>query len=70
MYNRDRYINTKCPFYVVDGKLSITCEGIIDKTKTATKFGTMEEKDEFQINYCYKYPNECPIRNELEKKYK
>ena len=69
VHDRQKYIHTTCPFYEIDGKKSITCEGFIEGTKIATKFQDENEKDMYQEMYCYTYPNACPIRKQLEKKY-
>ena len=62
--------NTKCPFFIRESELQITCEGIIQEANTINKFPTEKQKIEFQVQQCFKYPNECPLARLNEEKYK
>jgi hypothetical protein len=60
-----------CPFYVYDGKQSITCEGIIRDTRTMTKFENPTKKEKYLKLCCarYQYHDVCPVAKVLLKKY-
>lgn len=58
-----------CPFYLSNGKRSISCEGITDECKITLLFKSQEERDKHRSIFCdAKYQN-CEICAMLEKKY-
>ena len=61
--------HTKCPFFVRESELQITCEGVIENADTASKFATEKEKIRYQVKQCFRYPNECPVAKMNERKY-
>lgn len=62
-------ISVKCPFYASSGKLTITCEGVIENTEMMNRFRTAELRMEHQKSHCFRYPNDCPIAKEIEAQY-
>lgn len=60
--------HTKCPYYIRESEYTITCEGVHPGTETVQKFPLKQRKEDFQEKCCYRYPNECKICQELEKK--
>lgn len=40
-----------CPFYITEGKTSITCEGIIG-TATVNRFKSEADKSYHELNFC------------------
>ena len=69
MSKRDNRCDIKCPYYITDGDKYITCEGIYTDV-LKQRFKNAREIDMFQRKLCFKYPNECSIANENDKKYK
>lgn len=61
-------IMTKCPYYLRTSKYSVTCEGVIDGTKTVTKFDEIKQRQMFQKRECFRYPNDCPIAKEIDRR--
>ena len=61
--------STKCPFYIRESLLSITCEGEDEWTEMAAKFKTKEEKLEWQKNRCFQFEPDCPIYRMAARKY-
>lgn len=61
---------TACPFYLRESEYSISCEGIVDNSKTILKFTSKKQKKYHQFDYCYHsvYEN-CPLYQLLLKKY-
>ena len=51
----------KCPYYKLEARLSITCEGFQGDGNCVIKFDSEEEKNEYIRNNCYLYPNACLI---------
>lgn len=58
-----------CPFYLRDGKCSITCEGLIDNSRMIIMFEEAQQRQEWQEKNCYLYRCDCPYKKILEKKY-
>lgn len=51
---------TKCPFYVSENKLSISCEGLISSKSAVHLFNRQKEKQNHKYKFCnnaksYKY---------------
>lgn len=61
--------DTKCPYYIREALYSISCEGIIDGTDLMVRFATIEMRKEHQENFCYYYPNGCPVCLANDEKY-
>lgn len=63
--------NMICPYYIYDGGMSITCEGIIKGARTMTKFQSVERKQRFVQMCCqqYQYNDVCPIARLLTDMY-
>lgn len=51
--------HTKCPYYIREAELSITCESVYNQVNSVLKFDTKGKKEKFQKEHCYKYPNQC-----------
>lgn len=51
MSNKTINVEAKCPFFVSEAKMSITCEGLIGK-EHLTRFDTKEEKVNHEKAYC------------------
>ena len=66
-------VETVCPFYLLESKYKITCEGLYENTKFALVFPSDDKKREWQKAMCFsplKY-HKCPFANILEtEKYK
>ena len=60
--------NVKCPYYIRESRLSMTCEGFISD-EIVMRFTCEKDKETFQEKECYHYPNGCIICNANEKKY-
>ena len=58
-YNSSSFCNVQCPYYLIDAKVSITCEGYGDTTEEITRFKSENEKFKYQECNCFKYPNMC-----------
>lgn len=67
-----RLPETKCPFYQRERTLSITCEGLMDKTMMQIKFPDAEMRLRHQRCYCRSIErwHLCPYARILELKYK
>ncbi len=42
----------ECPFYLKEGELFITCEGVLENTSTTHRFKTNDEKLCYERNVC------------------
>lgn len=62
--------STKCPFYIRESLLSITCEGEDEQAEFAAKFKTQDEKLEWQKKRCFQVTPDCPIYEAAARKYK
>lgn len=62
-------VYTKCPFYQSEFKKSITCEGISDGSLNTMKFKDEDSKNDYLLENCFRYPNDCPIAVALGIKY-
>ncbi len=62
-------VETKCPYYEREAEYSITCEGIIEGTENVVRFKSKHEKESYQEDNCFSYPNKCPVSCMLDKKY-
>lgn len=71
MANRTGSAKAICPFYQKEAKLSITCEGLSDRTVCMTRFESVEDKAQFQAMNCemYNYEHCCPLAAALMSKY-
>lgn len=63
-------MNIKCPYFINESRLQITCEGVSRNTKLALKFQSEKEKISYIKRVCEHYPNRCQITAVLEDKYK
>ncbi|MBR4071541.1 MAG: hypothetical protein IKK26_03195 [Clostridia bacterium] len=58
-----------CPFYICEGKNSITCEGLIGD-KITNHFVTTQEKKDYENNFCTsKCCRGCTVYTALSLKY-
>lgn len=62
-------VAAKCPFYIRESRLSITCEGADEHAEFAAKFETQAEKLEWQQNRCFQFHPDCPIYRMAARKY-
>lgn len=53
--------NIGCPFFVAHSGTEIVCEGVIDGTRTLTRFPCSEDKTFHQTTYCEKCWKKCEI---------
>lgn len=60
----------KCAFYKSEADRYIRCEGIKDTTQVVLEFRTKQEKADWKEKQCNQVCPECPIREQIEKKYK
>ncbi|MBQ4066164.1 MAG: hypothetical protein IJD22_00845 [Clostridia bacterium] len=69
MPNKTIDANAFCPFYVKEGVMSITCEGIIGAS-TVSKFNTEHDKLYHETNFCTgKTCRGCSVYTALMGKY-
>lgn len=61
-------IMTRCPYYLRSSKYSIGCEGVVEGTEALTKFDDLDKKSVFQEKECFRYPNDCPIAKEHDRR--
>lgn len=68
MCNAEKRISTTsgtgaigCPYFVAHGNRDIMCEGIIEGSRTVTKFRSAEEKTFHQETFCEKCWKKCEI---------
>lgn len=62
-------VNTKCPFYMGETVIKISCEGIFKNAAISSTFKTGEGKKRHKKYYCnnlYKY---CPLYKSICQKY-
>lgn len=52
-------VNTDCPYYKRESRLTITCEGTYKGTENCLKFETEEKKIEFQKKHCFEDCERC-----------
>lgn len=59
-----------CPFYLRESQLSISCEGLTDGTRNVMKFNKLDDKHQYQRDFCfYKTYKGCPVYQAILKKY-
>ena len=56
----------RCPYFVAHGNMEIICEGIVDGTRTVTKFPGPEERKFHQNVFCEKCYKKCEIAAAVE----
>ncbi|MFR1036970.1 MAG: hypothetical protein ACLSF7_13215 [Acutalibacteraceae bacterium] len=62
-------VAAKCPFYIRESLLSITCEGEDEQTEFAAKFKTQAEKLDWQKKRCFQVHPDCPFYRTAAQKY-
>ena len=62
-------MDIKCPYFLNESRLQLTCEGISENTKLALKFRSEREKIMYIEKECRCYPNFCQIAAVLENEY-
>ncbi|MEE0100345.1 MAG: hypothetical protein U0I48_01220 [Acutalibacteraceae bacterium] len=61
----------KCPYFISEGRKSITCEGLTENVNWRQVFPDERVKRAHTKNFCRTYLfGDCPAAKELSKKYK
>ena len=60
--------NVKCPYYIREARLSMTCEGFFSD-EVVFRFNNEKEKETYQEENCFMYPSGCLICSQNDKKY-
>ena len=65
-----KQVYVQCPFYKHDdGRRSITCEGLIDKSKIILSYITRRDYETQILTFCCKHYEKCEIYRMLMQKY-
>ena len=61
--------NVQCPFYDVEERQKVICEGVPDSARLHVTFKTDDQKRCYKGRYCKKDWRRCMIAHMLEEKY-
>lgn len=64
-----KQVYVKCPFYLYDENMKITCEGVITGSSLRTIFHSPVEYSDYMKEYCSFRYNDCPIARLLDEQY-
>lgn len=64
-------VHVKCPFYRIDDRSMIECEGVTARCHTSLRFSSEKEKNRYMTCYCdTSYYEACGVYAAVMKKYK
>ncbi len=66
--NKNNRCDIKCPYFLTDGDIYLTCEGMYSQI-VKQKFDGNMQMIRHQRKFCNKYPNSCAIAVQNDKKY-